>query len=116
MDQIGPNKKLEIEREIINKITISLESKVLASDQLHLIANYVKEYLPNVATHTQLITFFEGLAASWPVFASLGNVEMGRAIEEHRKDVLLSTSAMMKGGHIDQALTAMKEETASPTK
>lgn len=116
MDQIGPNKKIQIEREIIAMITSSLESKTLASDQLHLIANYIKERLPVVTTHTDLIAFFEGLAASWPIFASLGNAEMGKAIEEHRKEVIISTSEMVKEGHMDQALANMKGAASSSIK
>ncbi len=112
MDQIGPDKKLEIEREIINMITTSLESGQLANDQLHLVANFIKEELPTVENHAQLIAFFERFAASWPVFATLGNIEMGRAIEGQRQDTLASTSAMIKNGDVEQALTNMKGASA----
>lgn len=86
----------------------SLEANSLNADQTHLIANFVLERLQPVQNHAELVSFLTDLANRWPVFAPLGNMEMGKAIESHKEDLTKDVLTKVKSGDIEGALEMAK--------
>lgn len=104
MDQVTPAYKEQIQGQILSIMTTGLESNSLHTTQIPLIAGFVREKIETVATHTQLVAFLAELAQKWPVFAPLGNMEMGKAIEAHKGQLTDDVMNKVKSGDIDGAL------------
>lgn len=115
MDQIAPADKTTIEQQIIQLMTSSLEAKTLEADQTHLIANFVLEHLEAVQTHAELVNFLSSLAEKWPIFAPLGNIEMGKTIAAHRDELTHNVMDKVKSGDIDGALEMAQSLTPHTT-
>lgn len=104
MDQITPEYKEQVQGQILSIMSAALEANTLKTDQTPVIAGFVREKIEAVQTHVQLVEFLAELAQKWPIFASLGNMEMGRAIEAHKGEFTHGVIDKVKSGDIDGAL------------
>jgi hypothetical protein len=111
MIEITPEYKTDIQRQIIQAMIEGIESKTFDYRQVHLVANFALEELAKVTTHPQLIAFLEKLTQKWPIFAKVGNTEMGKVIEERKDTLTAEVIQMVKQGDIDTALKTVKEYT-----
>lgn len=111
MIEITPEYKTEIQRQIIQAMIQGIESNTFDYSQVHLVANFALEELEKVTTHSELVAFLEKLNQKWPIFAKVGNAEMGKVIEKQKDDLTAEVIQMMKQGDIDGALEAAKEYT-----
>jgi len=108
MIEITPEYKTQIQRQIIQAMIQGIESNTFDYRQVYLVANFALEELEKVTTHPELVTFLEKLTQKWPIFAKVGNVEMGKVIEEKKDDLTAEVVQMMKEGDIEGALEAAK--------
>lgn len=108
MDQFGPDKRHDLERQIIRLMAIGVGQGNFSQDESQVVARFVLQELPKVHTDVDVSAFLAYLGQRWPIFMSLSTVDSAKTTELHKNEIINATMSKIHSGDIDGALGALK--------
>jgi hypothetical protein len=102
--QVDEQHKVEIETRIVTAIADALEKEQVTTEELPQIADFVLKRIDAVQTEDQLAEMLTELAAQWPFFKNILEIELGRVKSALEKKIAHDVLQLANDGNIEEAI------------
>lgn len=109
--QLTDEHKKEIERSVMECIISALDQKLISSDDLPELSNYILPKIEPIRTQEEMLVFLNELVAKWKFFTPVLSAEKGEINSQTEGEAVDKVTELAKSGQIDEAVNLAKSVT-----